>query len=153
MGHDTVTYSRLGARYHGLESVWALEHSNILLSHKMPSPRGAIGPDGNRRSLNGRYWYWPRWLFDGCRLLRLRSYRRVAWRLRFSWLPSHAGLHSCLRLYINTSAPVRLRLWLAPGMCGNRFQSVLTTRLDGAANDRSGPKKKRRRRPSTRHRF
>jgi hypothetical protein len=47
------------------------------------------GADGRRRPLHRRDWNRPRRLFNWRRPLRLSAYRRVAWRARFSWLPSH----------------------------------------------------------------
>src|SRR5262249_22541660 len=52
-----------------------------------------------------------------------------------SWLPSHAELHSCLRLCMNTPAPIKLRFRLALAKRGERFRSVLTARLGDAVND------------------
>ena len=51
--------------------------------------RRKIRHDRRGRSLHRRYRNRPRRLFDRLRLSRLRSYRRISWRLRLSWLLSH----------------------------------------------------------------
>ena len=64
--------------------------------------KGKIRRDRSGRSLHRRYRNRPRRLFDRLRLSRLRSYRRISWRLRLSRL-SHRNMRGAV---VTSSRPL-----------------------------------------------
>src|SRR5215472_5416934 len=61
----------------------------VGVSFSLCLARYMIRSDRGGRSLHWRDRYWPRWLLDRLRLLRLRPYRWISRRFGLPRLPSH----------------------------------------------------------------
>jgi len=61
----------------------------VGVSFSLCLARYTICSDRGGRSLHWRDRYWPRWLLDRLRLLRLRPYRWISRRFGLPRLPSH----------------------------------------------------------------